>query len=386
MNISKQVALQIVSDISKIIDQHINLMDRGGIIIASTNPKRVGMYHGGAYKVISEQLQELVVSSDDEYEGARKGINVPVMLNGEIAGVIGVTGDYCQVSKYSQIIKKMTEILLLENYSMELNALGERIRQQFFENWLFDERPFSDSSFLNQAMKMGIDITLPRRVLVIEMTGQNTYTNSVKGQRIIESIYQIVRMAANEIQGSLVIKTASFIVALVADTADEKIRAVAEKITANGKKIHNLKILIGIDAYDRRLNRAFIKAKKALRAARNFPMGICSYKDITLETFTDEISSDSKKEFIRHLFGKYNGEEIEKWMTLLKVYFSANGSIIHTAEKLSIHKNTLQYQLKKLGEISGRDPRNITDAALFYLAYHFYNDEEELLYPESHST
>jgi hypothetical protein len=34
--------------------------------------------------VTSEQLEELVVSSDNEYEGARKGINVPVMLNKEI--------------------------------------------------------------------------------------------------------------------------------------------------------------------------------------------------------------------------------------------------------------------------------------------------------------
>ncbi|MDR1322208.1 MAG: helix-turn-helix domain-containing protein, partial [Gracilibacteraceae bacterium] len=383
--ISEKVAFQIVSDISEIINQHVNLMDHNGIIIASTDPKRVGSCHGGAFKVISEQLKELVVSHDGEYEGARKGINVPVMLNGEIVGVIGVTGEYSEVSKYSQITKKMTEILLLENYSMELNALDDRIKQQFFENWLFDERSLNDSSFLSQAMKRGIDITLPRRVLAVEIQGQNTYADNVKGQRIIESVYQIVRMVAGEVQGSLVVKTASFIVALIADTADGKVRAVAEKIKVNVKKIHNLEILIGMDGYDRRLNRAFIKAKKALRAARNFPRGICSYKDITLETFTDEISSESKKEFIQHLFGNYNGKEIDKWMALLKVYFSANGSINHAAEQLFIHKNTLQYHLKKLGEITGRDPRNITDAALFYLAYHFYDDKEELLYPEPHA-
>ncbi|MDR1929463.1 MAG: hypothetical protein LBQ44_02430, partial [Treponema sp.] len=37
MNISKKVAFQIVSDISEIINQSVNMMDDKGVIIASTN-------------------------------------------------------------------------------------------------------------------------------------------------------------------------------------------------------------------------------------------------------------------------------------------------------------------------------------------------------------
>jgi carbohydrate diacid regulator len=65
-------------------------------------------------------------------------------------------------------------------------------------------------------------------------------------------------------------------------------------------------------------------------------------------------------------------------MSMLRVYFSTNGSLERTASEFLIHKNTLQYHLKKLSEQTGRDPRKISDAVLYYLAYQFYYDENEL--------
>ena len=71
--------------------------------------------------MIGEHLDELIIQSDDEYEGTRKGINLPILLDGEIAGVVGITGERDEVVKYGQIIKKMTEILLIENFDKALS-------------------------------------------------------------------------------------------------------------------------------------------------------------------------------------------------------------------------------------------------------------------------
>jgi carbohydrate diacid regulator len=378
MNISKHIALRIVSDISEIINQHVNMMDNEGIIIASTNRDRIGTYHAGAYKVISEQIEELVISNDKEYEGARKGINLPVVLNGDIVGVIGVTGEYKEVKKYSQIIKRMTEILLLENYSTELLKLDEIIKQHFFDDWLLSNRSFYDQEFVERGRRLGIDVNIPRRILVVEIVDHAKYTDNVKGQRIIDGVNKIVRMIIEEIGSSVFIKISSRMVCLIAEEGDTKMFSTAEKIKINVKKIHNLDVLIGIDSFDRMVNHSFIKAKKALRAAKKFLNGICSYNEITLETFIDEISQESKQEFVRHIFNGYSNEEIKNWMAMLRVYFNTNGSLGRTASEFLIHKNTLQYHLKKLSERTGRDPRKITDAALYYLAYQFYYDENGL--------
>ena len=152
MNISKKIAVQIVTSISEIINQHVNMMDENGIIIASTNKDRVGTYHAAARRIITEELPELDVFDDSEYEGTRKGINLPVMFNGDIVGVIGVTGEYRKISKYSQIIKRMTEILLLENYYMEQQMLDDQIRQHFLDDWLFNDSLSYDLAFVERGL------------------------------------------------------------------------------------------------------------------------------------------------------------------------------------------------------------------------------------------
>ena len=100
MNLSKQFAMQMVEELSAIISQHINLIDREGTIIASTDKERMGSCHLGAKKLIREGLPILIIESDEEYGGSRKGVNLPITVEGEIVGVIGITGDRHRVEKY----------------------------------------------------------------------------------------------------------------------------------------------------------------------------------------------------------------------------------------------------------------------------------------------
>ena len=74
MELSRQIAEKIVAEVNHIIPQKINLMDPRGIIIASTDPARVGAFHGGAYRIVSEGLSEVVVHRDGEYAGALRGL------------------------------------------------------------------------------------------------------------------------------------------------------------------------------------------------------------------------------------------------------------------------------------------------------------------------
>ena len=64
MHISKTSATQIVEEISKLVKQNINLMDETGHIIASRDKSRIGDFHYGAYKIISENLEEYYIDED----------------------------------------------------------------------------------------------------------------------------------------------------------------------------------------------------------------------------------------------------------------------------------------------------------------------------------
>lgn len=92
----------------------MNLINANGIIIASTDESRIGTYHAGAKKLISEGLDELIINNEEGYEGSLPGINYPLIVNGELIGVVGVTGNDAATLSCAKIIKRMTELLIQE--------------------------------------------------------------------------------------------------------------------------------------------------------------------------------------------------------------------------------------------------------------------------------
>ena len=96
MRITKKSAQQIVEEIGKLVRQNINLMDETGHIIASNDPARIGKFHEGAYRIISQHLPEFYITPELENElpDVRRGINLPIVVDGQLQGVIGITGDY----------------------------------------------------------------------------------------------------------------------------------------------------------------------------------------------------------------------------------------------------------------------------------------------------
>ena len=112
MYISQTAAQNIVDEIGREIKEHVNLMNEEGYIVASTDPLRIGMLHDGARKIIKESLSELYITSEMETRTTRKGINLPITIDGEIVGVIGITGERERVAGYGNIVRRMTEIMV----------------------------------------------------------------------------------------------------------------------------------------------------------------------------------------------------------------------------------------------------------------------------------
>lgn len=95
------------------------------------------------------------------------------------------------------------------------------------------------------------------------------------------------------------------------------------------------------------------------------------YGDMTSGIYLGEISSASKREYLARVFGEMSISEMKEWAHLLGTFYSCDGSLSKTAEKLFIHKNTLQYQLRKLAALTGYDPRSIANAGLYQTAIQF---------------
>ena len=116
MIIPRKQMQKIVEELEGTIQKNINIMDETGCIIASSDLSRIGTYHSGAQRVIRQKLDELVISDADQYAGAKNGINLPIIIEEKIVGVVGITGEKEEVQILGKIIQKMTKILIMDSY------------------------------------------------------------------------------------------------------------------------------------------------------------------------------------------------------------------------------------------------------------------------------
>ncbi len=127
-HLDTKMAQDIVARTMRIIDTNINVMDARGRIIGSGDRERIGELHEGALLVLS---QGRVVDIDDavarHLHGVRQGINLPLRLEGEIVGVIGLTGEPENLRKYGELVCMTAEMMLEQSRLMHLLAQDSRL-------------------------------------------------------------------------------------------------------------------------------------------------------------------------------------------------------------------------------------------------------------------
>ena len=373
MRISPEIGMNIVTEMKKIIHEDLTFMDTSGQIIACTDEKRIGDFHAASRKMLDEGLKELTVPDDDTYAGTRSGINLALEIEGQIVGVVGITGKESEVSRYGQVVKKMTEILLMENDLKEQRLRERKARNRFLQEWLMADELRMNPALTNEGLAQGVDMTVPRRIAVLEPA-----TDSILSQEEVElaehRIRSILREDARNLSGS---NGGSFVV-LMTERGDAQAVRLIGQIQQAVQRECGRRLLAGIDSQTvsgGQLKAGYFRAKKALNAAlARGGDGIALYSSILMEIFINDVPESSKKEFVRRVFRDCSEEKIGEYIRILRVLYGCNGSITRAAEQLFLHKNTVQYKLNRISERTGYDPRKLGEAPYFYLAMTFYED------------
>ena len=371
MELSRHNALQIVREINSVLPQKINLMNKHGIIIASTDDSRIGTYHGGAAKVTAENLDELRIFNDNEYIGTRRGTNFLLRVQGEPIGVLGITGPYEEILSIARVIKKMTEILVNEQELLKQHARVEGSRAQFLNEWLTHSEKFINKAFLDRGLALGIDIRLPRRCLVVNLeplyrTPADAVASELKKQLLLLE------------PAALLCETITETILLIPARSHEAMREFALHLKSATEIQCSARISIGIDSPSPdylHMHAAYLQAQKALQSSlRMRKVPIKFYEEINMEIFADEIPDAAKLEYIHRIFRGYESGEVDKAIAMLEIFYEEDGSITRTAARLFIHKNTLQQHLRKIAARTSYDPRSLRDSAVFYIIIYFYRD------------
>lgn len=354
--INVNLAKKIVFAVKQVCGYDINFINIDGIVIASTNFKRVNTFNQAGLNCIEEK-KVITVNNENDYIGAKKGINCPIFINKEPIGAIGVSGNPKEIKNYLFLAIKIVEIFLTEsflkenlsNYTTQINYIMQTYLYNQTEKYKYT------IDILN---KFNINTKANYFVITILLNKDYNFKNIKLIEEDIINFFKKCNCTLNTY-----IYPLEFIGFLPEDNL--YILKNALKIFSSQYK-DILKIGIGSCTNLENIHLSYKNSNVAIsyiKDTENFKF----YDDFSLEILLNNIPKNLKEKYIENIINTLNDEEIN----ILKIYFENNMKLKNTSDYLFIHTNTLQYKLDKIYKKTGFNPRLFKDATILYILLNF---------------
>lgn len=374
----KKMAQNIAKSTSNVIGHGVLVTDENGMIIGCNDEKRIGEYHPPSIKVMQENMPMTTSISDAEnYGNVLPGYTLPIRFFDRVMGSVSIAGLPEEVERYGLLVQKQAEIMLREQAFLESDLLRERSLRDLIENISsYDPKEGSGELIMMQARELGFNISKCRVALVIEMSRWSNETAEAAFQRMLREVRSSFSNPRNVICPQENYRV-TVLLSVGADREPDKTYEAAEVLSKDflesiGAKGILADVSIGFYALDLHgLSRSINSARNSLRLARRLGIkGMIRSEKFTGEALLDALPTGVREEYaariLKELPSRKDFNEMkETFMAWCGSPF-ASGNV---AENLSMHRNSLQYRLKKIRSITGTDPWNFKDAFELWAAF-----------------
>ncbi|PYZ94206.1 CdaR family transcriptional regulator [Salipaludibacillus keqinensis] len=373
MKLLSSLAQRIVKEVTHIVNEEVIVVDDQGVIIAASDAGRMGNFHEGAYISINNKEKFVIKKEDIErLKGVKPGLNLPIMINKNVIGVIGITGEPDQVVQFGQLIQRMTELIIQEAYTSERLESRYRGLETFVYEWIHSTE--LDQDVIERGGILGISMALPRMCVLFEIKPSDL--DAGKDRLIEKEIIDQIRSQFEDDPEDLIVRWGNgrFVLLKRIDKEDH-IKLLKRKLVLCQTEVareQNLELFIGVGKLAGRphaLNKSYSDAKKALRASKKQHQ-IMYYEDLSLNIALAEITDQTRKELIQSILGGMLHDK--ELLHTLQTYMQCQLSLKETAKALHIHINTLHYRLKRISELTGRSLKDTEQLVSFFIALSFW--------------
>ncbi|HBZ6635704.1 helix-turn-helix domain-containing protein [Clostridium botulinum] len=352
--LSKELAQSIVNKVMEVIPYNVNIMDEDGIIIGSGDVSRIGSLHEGALNALKNKK---TVEIFKDYEYAKAGVNIPILFRNKIMGVIGITGEPKIVSPFGKIVSITAELLISQEYTLNQHIIKQKLIEEFIYEWLNINEEYTEE-FVQRGMSLEIDIRIKRFVIIVEYDKSKlNEVNKFIDKNLKENEYSI-NISSNKI--ALLLKSE---------------RITNHKIIKFYDKIQGLSIKIGVGRVHNAIINSLIEGVNALNIGNKLyeDKSIYVYDEIKfLHKMSLLINGKYEKEIIDDILEEAMGKEL---LETFLIYMKNNGERAKTANEIHIHRNTLNYRLEKIEEVTGlkfNDYLDLFQLITAYVGYKLY--------------
>lgn len=248
-------------------------------------------------------------------------------------------------------------------------------RQQFVEH-LLEGHLADDAVRAHRAASLAIDLRQPRQVLVLTLGGSAALFRSYApdmAETLLQSFRQGVLSHLTRALAELgepwpiVSQAEQWLALLPAAASDEaqRNRSLVEQLlhTLNDGDTP-LRVFGGLSAVcpqARDLPRGLTQARQALVAAQSFPerLGLCCFEELgVLELLVAIRDRSLLDRFVQTTLGPLLQHDHGHHAALtptLEAWTHTNGNLVAAAQRLNVHRNTLNYRMQQIQTLTGLD-------------------------------
>lgn len=372
------MAQNIAKSTSEVIGYGVLVTDEKGMIIGCNDEKRIGEYHPPSLQVMQENRPMTTSTSDAEnYGNVLPGYTLPIQFFDRVLGSVSIAGLPEEVERYGLLVQKQAEIMLREQAFLESNLLRERSLRDLIENISsYDPRVGSGELIIMQAKELGFNILKCRIAIVIEMNRWSNEAAESAFQRMLREVRTSFSNPRNVICPQENYRV-TILLSASSDRDPDKIYEAAEVLSKDfldsiGAKGILADVSVGFSAFDLQgLSRSINSARNSLRLAKQLgTKGMIRSEKFTGEALLDALPPGVREEYVtRILKGLSSRNDFNEMKETFLAWCRSPFASGNVAENLSMHRNSLQYRLKKIRSLTGKDPWNFKDAFELWAAF-----------------
>lgn len=346
-----KLAQDFVEATSLLVGQRtINIMDQKGIIIASTEKHRIGDFHQGAAEVLETGKPVLIKIEDlPRYPGTKEGYNMPIFLNDEIIGVVGIFGCEEEVQSIANLLRVYVTQSFSQFQMTQKQNLEAELRKQLLRLLLFGGE--SQKEMIAKLCGMlNLQLEYPIRiVLLYERARERNMKHLLDYSQLIQNlIWKNVLDRRRDVFG---IQNADYVILLgggespeMQKRLDKLLHEIEAEDVWNAAVSSPCRNLEEISAGMREVS--VLRNRKG-GTIQNLEEHSCRMQYL-LGSMTVQEGARTAARMLRRLKEQHGENQAEQLLRTARVYYECGGSVARAAEQLNLHKNTLLYRMKQL--------------------------------------
>jgi carbohydrate diacid regulator len=349
--LTSALAQRVIDQVSPRLTHGINVMDHTGRIIGSVDPTRIGSVHDGAVHAISE-CRTVVVETADDSAGVKPGVNIPLMLDGAVIGVVGVTGDPAEVESIGAVIALTVELLVKDERQRDSSRWHEDAVRQVLLT--LASGAMSEEGLLEALDHLGSPLSPPWNLSAVMSARTSGW--AIPPEQLAPLLRRIEgspNAIAAELQGALWVLSGS--------AGERSVSGVRNRLRA-----FKVRILSGrLEASTEQVAVEAKQLRVLLSAAGVLPKrDVVWLGDLAVECAVASQPAELSQDLVDRILVPLSPPLRET----ARRFLQDDLSIAAAAKELATHRNTLVQRLDRIEQLTGLDLRRFDHATTMKLA------------------